>query len=78
MEAEARMYQLLQQMKSSSVTYISVGHRPSLLAFHSKRLRLMGNSGSTDADDDRKHYDDDEGGYEWADIIENNPTILSS
>ncbi|GKY90543.1 hypothetical protein MPSEU_000028000 [Mayamaea pseudoterrestris] len=49
--AEARMYGLLQEMASKTLngsltapglTYISVGHRPSLLNFHYKRLRLMG------------------------------------
>ena len=52
MVAEARMYQLLQNMGrkqmnggklfSPGLTYISVGHRPSLLAYHDKRLRLGG------------------------------------
>jgi ABC-type uncharacterized transport system fused permease/ATPase subunit len=53
MVAEARMYQLLQNMSRKSLsnggklsapglTYISVGHRPSLVAFHDKRLRLGG------------------------------------
>jgi ABC-type uncharacterized transport system fused permease/ATPase subunit len=53
MVAEARMYQLLQNMARKSftdggklsapgLTYISVGHRPSLVAFHDKRLRLGG------------------------------------
>jgi ABC-type uncharacterized transport system fused permease/ATPase subunit len=53
MVAEARMYHLLQNMARKSfihggklsapgLTYISVGHRPSLVAFHDKRLRLGG------------------------------------
>lgn len=53
MVAEARMYSLLQEMgrktllKNGKMTapglnYISVGHRPSLLAYHDKRLRLNG------------------------------------
>jgi len=53
MVAEARMYNLLQDMgrkhllKNGDMTapglnYISVGHRPSLLAYHDKRLRLSG------------------------------------
>jgi len=53
MVAEARMYSLLQDMgrkhilKNGDITapglnYISVGHRPSLLAYHDKRLRLNG------------------------------------
>eukprot|EP00531_Pseudo-nitzschia_arenysensis_P009426 CAMPEP_0116132834 /NCGR_PEP_ID=MMETSP0329-20121206/9770_1 /TAXON_ID=697910 /ORGANISM="Pseudo-nitzschia arenysensis, Strain B593" /LENGTH=762 /DNA_ID=CAMNT_0003627397 /DNA_START=129 /DNA_END=2417 /DNA_ORIENTATION=+ len=53
MVAEARMYNLLQDMgrkhllKNGDMTapglnYISVGHRPSLLAYHDKRLRLNG------------------------------------
>jgi ABC-type uncharacterized transport system fused permease/ATPase subunit len=53
-EAEARMYGLLQSMargnsvddgntlSGSSLTYISVGHRPSLLTFHDQKLRLGG------------------------------------
>mmetsp|Transcript_21173 Transcript_21173/g.31589 ORF Transcript_21173/g.31589 Transcript_21173/m.31589 type:complete len:736 (-) Transcript_21173:310-2517(-) len=45
MEAEARMYKLLAEMGRNgedSLTYISVGHRPSLLNYHDKRLRLNG------------------------------------
>ena len=53
MVAEARMYNLLQDMgrkhllKNGDMTapglnYISVGHRPSLLAYHDMRLRLNG------------------------------------
>jgi len=40
MVSEAKMYGLLQDM--GLLTYISVGHRPSLLAYHIKRLRLSG------------------------------------
>lgn len=50
---EARMYMLLQEMAQTidthdgseqlpGLTYISVGHRPSLVAFHDKKLRLGG------------------------------------
>jgi len=44
-ESEARMYQLLKEERNSCegerwTTYISVGHRPSLLAYHEKKLRL--------------------------------------
>mmetsp|Transcript_3900 Transcript_3900/g.9418 ORF Transcript_3900/g.9418 Transcript_3900/m.9418 type:complete len:808 (-) Transcript_3900:48-2471(-) len=53
MVAEARMYNLLGdmgrkhllkngEMTAPGLTYISVGHRPSLLAYHDKRLRLNG------------------------------------
>jgi len=53
MVAEARMYSLLQdmgrkhilkngEMTAPGLNYISVGHRPSLLAYHDKRLRLNG------------------------------------
>jgi putative ATP-binding cassette transporter len=52
MIGEAKMYQLRQDMGRQTtkegvlsppgLTYISVGHRPSLLAFHDKRLRLGG------------------------------------
>jgi len=53
MVSEATMYQVLQDMGRKTLskggklsppglTYISVGHRPSLLAFHDKRLRLGG------------------------------------
>ena len=57
MVAESRMYTLLQNMArrelqtngkgltAPGLTYISVGHRPSLLAYHDKRLRLMGDEG---------------------------------
>jgi vitamin B12/bleomycin/antimicrobial peptide transport system ATP-binding/permease protein len=51
-ESEAKMYTLLRNMAqrtvqngslgSSPLTYISVGHRPSLAAFHDKKLRLLG------------------------------------
>eukprot|EP00978_Attheya_sp_CCMP212_P010219 scaffold24561_cov64-Attheya_sp.AAC.6 len=44
-ESEARMYQLLKEERNSCegecwTTYISVGHRPSLLVYHEKKLRL--------------------------------------
>jgi ABC-type uncharacterized transport system fused permease/ATPase subunit len=53
MVAEARMYSLLREMGQKSLlkngqmtapglTFVSVGHRPSLLAYHDKRLRLNG------------------------------------
>lgn len=53
MVAEARMYALLRDMgkktvssegklSSPGLTYVSVGHRPSLLAYHDVRLRLRG------------------------------------
>ena len=55
MAAEARMYNLLRSMAQKSLvgeklsapglTYISVGHRPSLLAHHDRRLRLKGEEG---------------------------------
>lgn len=52
MEGEAKMYKLLHEMVKNeesvglqSMTYISVGHRPSLLNYHDKRLRLEGENG---------------------------------
>lgn len=57
MVAEAKMYQLLQNkaqrrlvpggkgLSRAGMTYVSVGHRPSLLAYHNTRLRLMGSDG---------------------------------
>jgi ABC-type uncharacterized transport system fused permease/ATPase subunit len=53
MVAESRMYSLLREMGQKSLlkngqmtapglTFVSVGHRPSLLAYHDKRLRLNG------------------------------------
>lgn len=39
LSAEEAMYSLLQGL---GVTFLSVGHRPSLLKYHSKRLVLMG------------------------------------
>jgi len=56
MVAEAKMYKLLQNMarktlvdgkglSRAGLTYVSVGHRPSLLVYHDTRLRLMGDDG---------------------------------
>ena len=57
MVAEARMYTILQNMARKDfngskggmsppgLTYVSIGHRPSLLAYHDKRLRLAGEQG---------------------------------
>lgn len=54
MVAEARMYNLLKSIapgsgikhgQQSSLTYVSVGHRPSLVNYHQKRLRLSGEGG---------------------------------
>ena len=53
MVAESKMYQLLRnmgqkqllkngKMSAPGLTYVSVGHRPSLLAYHDMRLRLGG------------------------------------
>jgi vitamin B12/bleomycin/antimicrobial peptide transport system ATP-binding/permease protein len=54
-KSEARMYQILQEMArtvvgttsvstkpNAGMTYISVGHRPSLIIFHNKKLHLGG------------------------------------
>jgi vitamin B12/bleomycin/antimicrobial peptide transport system ATP-binding/permease protein len=59
--SETRMYQILQEMarktldsstssskgalSESALTYVSVGHRPSLITFHNKKLRLGGDKG---------------------------------
>jgi len=32
-------------LSAPGLTYISVGHRPSLLSYHDKRLRLFGEEG---------------------------------
>jgi ABC-type uncharacterized transport system fused permease/ATPase subunit len=56
MVAEANMYKLLQNkaqktlvndkgLSRPGLTYVSVGHRPSLLVYHDTRLRLMGDDG---------------------------------
>jgi ABC-type uncharacterized transport system fused permease/ATPase subunit len=53
MVAESKMYSLLRgmgqknllkngEMTAPGLTFVSVGHRPSLLAYHDKRLRLNG------------------------------------
>ena len=39
---EARLYRQLQE---SGMTYVSVGHRPSLLAYHDNVLELQGKGG---------------------------------
>ena len=38
--SEERMYRLLQERMPKPFTYISVGHRPTLLSFHDLRLQL--------------------------------------
>jgi len=56
MVAEAKMYKLLQGrarkalingkgLSRAGLTFVSVGHRPSLLVYHDTRLRLKGNDG---------------------------------
>jgi putative ATP-binding cassette transporter len=56
MVAEARMYSLLRdmgkkelqkggQLSAPGLTYVSVGHRPSLLAYHDLRLRVASEGG---------------------------------
>jgi putative ATP-binding cassette transporter len=52
--AEAKMYHLLQNLNSESshtdkngVTFISVGHRPTLLAYHDIKLNLNGGRNNT-------------------------------
>ena len=64
-------------LSSSGLTYVSVGHRPSLLAFHDKRLRLLGSSSSSSSP--QEDHERGGGGYEWSDI-ENKPTqsVVSS
>lgn len=58
MVAEARMYSLLRNkaqkqltndkgLSRAGMTYVSVGHRPSLVTYHDTRLRLMGDDGYT-------------------------------
>jgi putative ATP-binding cassette transporter len=52
--AEAKMYNLLRDMARKEVigaklspaglTFVSVGHRPTLLAYHDSKLRLNGGS----------------------------------
>ena len=53
---EAKMYQLLRKraqkklvngsgLSKAGLTYVSVGHRPSLLIYHDTRLRLKGEDG---------------------------------
>jgi putative ATP-binding cassette transporter len=52
--AEAKMYNLLRDMARKEVigaklspaglTFVSVGHRPTLLAYHDNKLRLNGGS----------------------------------
>ena len=53
---EGVMYNALQ--KIPGLTYLSVGHRPSLLRFHARRLRLHACEAQHDPNDDDRHYDD--------------------
>jgi len=64
MVSELKMYQLLQNMARKTIhggtlsapglTYISVGHRPSLVAYHDRRLRLGGEGAHEVSDIDSK------------------------
>jgi ABC-type uncharacterized transport system fused permease/ATPase subunit len=67
MVSEATMYHLLQDMGRKTITkggvlsppgltYISVGHRPSLLTYHDRKLRL-GGGGDYDISDIEKVID---------------------
>lgn len=52
MESEAKMYKLLQEMTSydsEEVTFVSVGHRPSLLNYHNVKLRLSNDQYSVES-----------------------------
>lgn len=64
---EARMYNILQEMarrtltsqggnqlSAPGLTYISVGHRPSLVVFHNKKLRLGGEDAAHELQDVEK------------------------
>mmetsp|Transcript_4453 Transcript_4453/g.4217 ORF Transcript_4453/g.4217 Transcript_4453/m.4217 type:complete len:796 (-) Transcript_4453:22-2409(-) len=65
--AEAKMYGLLQTMAKQTIsknnisrpglTYVSVGHRPSLIAFHDVKLRLLGGRNSTVTEIERSAVD---------------------
>lgn len=50
--SEGRMYRLLQERMQKPFTYISVGHRPTLLGFHDLRLELK----KTEKQSDEVHY----------------------
>jgi putative ATP-binding cassette transporter len=39
LSSEAAMYELLMEQ---NITYLSIGHRPSLVSFHNKKLVLAG------------------------------------
>jgi vitamin B12/bleomycin/antimicrobial peptide transport system ATP-binding/permease protein len=68
MVSEAKMYILLREMgrrvvlengrmTSPGLTFVSVGHRPSLLAYHEKRLRINGEDRSTLEDIEKSSFD---------------------
>lgn len=56
--AERKMYTLLQE-KNRSLTYISVGHRPTLLAYHNLKLSLRDGTGYLSEIPVSGTYDDD-------------------
>jgi len=53
--AERNMYNLLKQM--DGLTYVSVGHRPSLLMYHDKRLRLHGDDASSTSNNKKQNFE---------------------
>lgn len=45
-KAERNMYTLLKEVNEQGLTYISVGHRPTLLAYHDIKLTIKDRKGN--------------------------------
>lgn len=54
LEDEAKMYRLLQ---SRQITYISVGHRPSLVEFHKSCLKVENGSWKIEESDQERELE---------------------
>jgi len=85
--AKEKMYSLLQQM-ADVVTYVSVGHRPTLLKYHNKKLHLHkmveeNKCATTDNNDknnknENQHQQDSHCNYTFGDIHSSTTTGVTN